>query len=387
MSIAALVGLVVLASFSIRKDAPKPAPGFAPLNYRAEFNIEPENVKAGEPANLRFDIKNERGENVRFLQYVHEKPLHLLIVSDDLQEFYHVHPELVTDYFALTEIFPNGGKYHLFADFTPPGGKQTIEHFTVDAEGKKRPRAFLIPDKNTTKIVDGLRVSMSASVGAIRAREDFLMTFSLTDEKTNQPVTDLQLYLGALAHVAVFSADLQDFIHAHPLEAGEIYDPAQGPAFHTHNPEDAAKKLVGASPSSVQVPMIFPRVGIYKLWAQFQRNGRGIAVPFVVSVAEGETNPAENKDEIPAGAIVVKVGKSGYEPARIEIKKGESVKLAFQRIDAENCGSSVVFPALGISRELPVGKTVVIEFTPSETGEIGFACAMGMYRGIVVVSN
>src|SRR5205085_11848754 len=121
-----------------------------------------------------------------------------------------------------------------------------------------------------------------------------------------------------------------------------------------------------------------------KLWAQFQRHNQIIAVPFIISVADGDTETAE---AIPPDAIAIKVGKSGYEPARIEVKKGENVKLAFQRIDAENCASSVHFPSLGIERELPVGKTVVVEFTPGETGEINFACRMGMYRGIVAVND
>src|SRR5205085_10787812 len=93
LSAAALIVLIVLAISALRKDAPV-ASDFSLVHYHAEFGIEPEKVAAGEAANLRFDIKNERGESIRFLQYVHEKPLHLLIVSNDLQEFYHVHPEL-----------------------------------------------------------------------------------------------------------------------------------------------------------------------------------------------------------------------------------------------------------------------------------------------------
>jgi plastocyanin len=388
---ATLLSIATIAAFSMAAFVPQTQPTETPqiapiLKYTATFSNLPDVIKANEPAELRFEFANEAGESVRFLEKVHEKPLHLMIVSDDLQEFYHVHPEMVTDYFSLEETFPHGGKYHLFADYTPPGGKNTIARFTVDVKGKTRPRANLSPDKELVKKLDGLQVTMSAD-REIKAGEDFLMTFSLADETTRQPVTDLQLYLASLAHIAVFSGDLSNFIHAHPLEAGEIYDPMKGAAFHSHNEADGEKKLVGPSPSEVKVPMIFPKAGLYKLWAQFKRNDRVIAVPFVVKVGESGKTAAESIPEpIPGDAIAVKVSKSGYEPARINLSAGKKVKLAFQRIDAENCGSKVVFKSLNIERNLPVGKTVIIEFTPDQTGEIGFACEMGMYKGILVVN-
>lgn len=61
--------------------------------YNSELKAEPAEVKAGEQATLIFTIKDERGAAVRDLQIVHEKPMHLLVVSDDLAQFDHVHPE------------------------------------------------------------------------------------------------------------------------------------------------------------------------------------------------------------------------------------------------------------------------------------------------------
>jgi len=36
---------------------------------------------------------------------------------------------------------------------------------------------------------------------------------------------------------------------------------------------------------------------------------------------------------------------------------------------------------------LAVGETVVVEFTPTEAGEIAFACGMDMLRGKVIVTE
>ena len=84
-------------------------------------------------------------------------------------------------------------------------------------------------------------------------------------------------------------------------------------------------------------------------------------------------------------AIRVAVSASGYSPARIEVRKGEPTVIAFSRPSAGNCGGTVVIPALGVRRTLPVGETVLISFTPRESAEIPFTCGMGMYSGLIVV--
>src|SRR5437870_3016138 len=59
----------------------------------AELEIEPAQPAAGQPALLRFTIKDTLGRAIRFLQFVHERPMHLIVVSRDLAEFAHIHPE------------------------------------------------------------------------------------------------------------------------------------------------------------------------------------------------------------------------------------------------------------------------------------------------------
>lgn len=84
----------------------------------------------------------------------------------------------------------------------------------------------------------------------------------------------------------------------------------------------------------------------------------------------------------------IKITVSGnYEPKSVEVKKGQPVKLAFFRKDENNCGDELVFPKLGIRKKLPVGETVLVEFTPQEAGEIAFTCGMDMMRGKIVVTD
>ena len=109
-------------------------------------------------------------------------------------------------------------------------------------------------------------------------------------------------------------------------------------------------------------------------------------VPTVVDVPAGGTEPTKAANG-PGGAIQITVSENGYEPESISVKIGQPVKLAFYRADAKNCGDEVVFAKQNIRKKLPVGETVLVEFTPTEAGEIVFACGMDMLRGKIVVSE
>ncbi|HKC64403.1 MAG TPA: hypothetical protein VKB86_12245, partial [Pyrinomonadaceae bacterium] len=128
--------------------------------FHAELRTEPSRVKADEPVKLSFLVKNGKGATVRFLQFVHEKPMHLLVVSEDLAEFYHIHPEMqVDDSYGVEHIFPHGGRYRLYADYTPPGSATIVEQFELNVDGPARTRESLTADASLTKEAEGLRVT------------------------------------------------------------------------------------------------------------------------------------------------------------------------------------------------------------------------------------
>ena len=77
--------------------------------------------------------------------------------------------------------------------------------------------------------------------------------------------------------------------------------------------------------------------------------------------------------------------EGAYQPNVITVKAGLPVRLKFDRREATDCSNRVVIPDFGISRALPAFQTTTIELTPEEPGEYGFACAMNMYRGTLVV--
>lgn len=347
--------------------------------FTIEFKTEPARIIAGEKTKLIFAIRNDKDETVRELQIVHEKPMHLLIVSEDLEEFYHEHPEVQADgSFAASFTFPKGGGYRLYADFTPFGAEQVVRNYPVTVSGAPRVANELKADEKFEKTVGDLRVVMKPSGDLITNRE-LMLEFQVFEAQTGKPVTDLQNYLGAKAHFVVISKDLDEFVHAHPMSTDNVKDDG-------HKHDEKSEKLAGADALSiVSAHIAFPKPAIYRLWAQFQRGGRVTTVPFTFEVKQGEAEKRLEKVEIPKGAFKIVVSKDGFTPEEVTFQKGQPLKLAFFRVDEENCADEVVFKELKITKKLPVGEVVLVDVPTNKTGAINFTCGMNMYKGKIVI--
>jgi RND family efflux transporter MFP subunit len=87
----------------------------------------------------------------------------------------------------------------------------------------------------------------------------------------------------------------------------------------------------------------------------------------------------------PVQAARIAVTEKGFEPDKVSLRAGAPAQLTFVRTTDKTCGTEVVFPSLNVKRTLPLNEAVVIEFTPSKTGDIAFACGMNMLKGVIVV--
>ncbi len=105
---------------------------------------------------------------------------------------------------------------------------------------------------------------------------------------------------------------------------------------------------------------------------------------FIIRVAPAGANVTQGP-HAPPGSVLVNVSMIGFDPALIAAKAGQPLKLAFFRPNAANCAREVVFPGLGIRKELPPGQTVVVDITPPKSGPLGFECGMKMLKGQLIV--
>lgn len=77
--------------------------------------------------------------------------------------------------------------------------------------------------------------------------------------------------------------------------------------------------------------------------------------------------------------------KGGYTPDAIIVRHGKPVRLNFRREETASCSEKVILADFNKSADLPIGETAPVEFLPDNPGEYEFACAMGMFRGKLIV--
>ena len=86
-----------------------------------------------------------------------------------------------------------------------------------------------------------------------------------------------------------------------------------------------------------------------------------------------------------ARSVEMAVTEKGFEPARIEVKKGEPLHLVVTRKTEGTCAKELAIKGEGLRKELPLNQPVAFDFTPAKSGEMTYACGMGMITGVLVV--
>ena len=204
------------------------------------------------------------------LERVHEQLMHLLVVSDDLETFDHIHPQpIAANLFRVTYKFPHGGVYWFLADHTPAGTASRVARFKVIVDGPPRTDVPKDAERGWTITRSGVRAQLSTDQRVVTGR-DITFRFALTEQAGGRAINDLQPYLGAWAHIMAVSQDASEVIHAHALEAVTRTESGE----HNH-------AAAGPSPSEIVTITGFRSPGVYKLWLQVQRDSEVITFPFV----------------------------------------------------------------------------------------------------------
>ncbi len=225
--------------------------------YPIVLRTEPGPVEAGEPVRLEFEVlQPQSGERQVEFETVHEKLFHLFWVSHDLAVFRHEHPSLGKDgLFRINATFGRPGTYRLLGDFYPTGGTPQMVPMTLTTRGFEQPietlRPDLVPDL-APKTGENVRIALRTEPSAPVAELLTLLFFELNTAR------GLQKFLGAWAHMLAVKDDLVTMIHGHPSIA------------------DGGKLI--------QMNVIFPEPGMYRVWVQVQRRRKVNTVPFTVEV-------------------------------------------------------------------------------------------------------
>ncbi len=247
-------------------------------SYCVKSNSDTVTFTPNTPTAFTFSIIDDEGNTLKAFDTVHEKTMHFIAVRKDLANFQHVHPEFnsATGEFTLSNLtLPTDGEYRLFADFTPtasqmnPNGNKlpvtTSQDVRVGNLANYKPQPIGSTEKSKT--IDGYQITLIPNAVSVVSGSEIGFDFEI--KKDDKLVTNLEKYLGALGHTVVLrESDLQ-FIHAHALQ--KPTDPQTG---------------------KVNFAITFPEAGNYKLFSQFQHEGKIITSNFVVNVLEGQGGDA-----------------------------------------------------------------------------------------------
>jgi hypothetical protein len=252
-----------------------PANPGVPEDFDLRMEATPKAPRVNEKVRLRFAIYNPKtGQQITQFAILHDKLFHLFVVSQDMIEFQHIHPELEPDgSFTIETSLPRPGQYKIFSDFYPVDGiPQVLQRNLATAASASdlfSTQARLTPDQVLTKTVDGLNIDLKLEPAQIIAGRPATLKYHLTDAKTGEPIKDLAPYLGALGHTLILSEDQSDYVHSHPEELV---------------PESTDKEKVRGGPD-VTFGALLPRPGMYRIWTQFLRGETLTTVSFTVKAA------------------------------------------------------------------------------------------------------
>jgi hypothetical protein len=237
-----------------------------------------EAYQSNTPSSYTFSIVDEQGNTLKDFQTVHTKIMHVIVVRKDLAEFQHVHPDFnkATGQFTLSNLtFLSDGSYRIFTDFTPVGtmmgpdgmplGVTLNQDVQVGNLANYKPQS--LQETAITQTFNGYQVQLATNPTTLTAGSASVISYTI--QQNGKVVTNLENYLGALGHSIVLSEGDLEFIHAHALNT------------------DITKQN-----GTVGFHVTFPKPGKYKLFTQFQHQGKVITTSFVVNV--GAAPASEN---------------------------------------------------------------------------------------------
>ncbi len=269
-----------------------PTPSSVTSRYNVELTTGTEVVEAAQSFTLTLNIQDTTtNAPVTEFDEVHTKLLHLILISEDLGEFHHLHPDYEGDgTFTLNDVvLPLAANYIVFADFTPTGDTQQVVRNVLTVSGAEPTHAHLTASASDVTVGD---LTIHLGNEGITAGTETSLSFHVTDANTGADVTNLEEYLGAAGHLVIIDPSTQVYIHTHP--AGHDMDNMSGMSHTaTATPEMAGMEMPMQYGPHLEFMATFPTEGLWAMWLQVQYEGEIYTFPYVVEVTgTSEAAPA-----------------------------------------------------------------------------------------------
>ncbi|MTH51929.1 hypothetical protein GKZ89_00810 [Bacillus mangrovi] len=198
---------------------------------------------------ISIHVKDDENQPYSRLQVNHEKIMHLIVVSEDLKTYRHLHPDKREDgLYEVRQSLPDG-RYKAFVDIKPEDAAYEIQPANLSA-GAAGPsvQSTLYPDDSFVQRSSEYEAKMSPE--QLKANEAVRLSFTFNKGTPER-------YLGAAGHVVILDEKGEKFLHVHPLSDNET-------KFET----------------------TFKDPGVYKIWAEFKFEGKVHVFPYSVKVED-----------------------------------------------------------------------------------------------------
>ncbi|WP_255555208.1 heavy metal-binding domain-containing protein [Flavobacterium sp. NKUCC04_CG] len=231
----------------------------AAAEIAVKISTTPAVIEAGKSTNLAIAVTD--GLKPISLEEAHEMKMHLLLVSEDLSWFDHIHPQEQKDgTYTISETFPNGGNYLIFTDYKPVGLAGAVDMQKVEVTGAPVVSKMDYKPKLVAE-VDGYKMTLlNGADFKTNGSQD--LQFSVEKNGKKLVESDFENYLGAKAHIVMIGKEDKDFLHIHPISDKRF---------------------------PIYAQTTIKKAGTYRMWAQFQINGKLHTADFTVNVGEGAT--------------------------------------------------------------------------------------------------
>ena len=253
-----------------------------------DMETQPAEIMAGTPATITFTIRDDDGKPVRDLAITHDRIVHVVIISEDLSVFGHIHAEDLGPItqemkenarFPVRYTFPKAGKYNIAVDFAY-GGRGYSELLDLDVGGTP-PMGGVRKDLSREKKFGGYDVKLTISPEIPVAGKETSLRYTFM--KNGSPVADIEPYLSAAMHLAVINEGMQHyFVHAHGDRPGAMHHMGHEGHMATHMGHSVpAGTTFGPE---IEANVVFPVKGTYKIFSEIRHDGEVRLIDFMVEV-------------------------------------------------------------------------------------------------------
>ena len=247
-------------------DAPADATG----TYFMKYASIPAIVEPNKDVMLSFTPKKKDADAEQVaLDIEHEKKIHLILVSDDLSWFDHIHPEFNSDgSYTVKTKFPAPGKYKAFADYKPTGGSHVVDKIDVDVAGTA-PAKKTFPNEKLSGTSGNYSFELVPEGGKLMTGMPLHIKGILKKDGKEIDANTLDNYLGAKGHFVLISLNEKEYLHVHPSVEDGKFD------LHT----------------TIEKP------GTYRGWIQFNADDKIHTIDFTWNVTKGSAAITQKADD------------------------------------------------------------------------------------------